>query len=648
MANILKRAAAWLTNKPTTPASHQVRRFQAARIDRLSADWLVTTQSINQELRSDLDRLRARGRDLANNNDYARRFVRMCQDNIVGPDGIRLQSRVTEANGTPDRLAAKAIEAGWQQWQPLADATGKQHFVDMLRTAVGGLPSDGEFLLREVRGSAAGNPYGYALQPIDVDRIDTTYHGRAANGNQVVMGVEIDAYRRPQALHLFLAHPNDGEHSSRQRERVPVANLIHAYRTDRPEQLRGIPWMAPGMLSLHHLGNFKLSALLAAEHGANHYGFFSSPDGAPPIGVEDATTGEAISTTQPGTFDTLPAGVTFQAYDSKYPEQNFGPFVKTTLQRIASGWGVAYHALANDLEGVSFSSIRSGTLAERDRWMADQQWLIQAVLERIFTNWLQSALLMGAITMPNGSALPAAKAAKFARHEWQPRRWDWVDPKADTEANILKVRAGLMAPQDLAASMGYDFDDVLSNIKAAQDLASSYGITLPAYDSLPGAVGGGQATAQDNAQPVAPASKQLDDVQAQVRELHKMAREFAVAAVAQYRTQATQQPQPINVQLQTQQIDTAVARAMDTIAAQAAEQIRQVADAMPINITTPAPVVNVTTPAPVVNVTAPAVSFEATVPQAQVVVAHPARAVQTVERDANDEILRTVTTYEGA
>jgi hypothetical protein len=127
-----------------------------------------------------------------------------------------------------------------------------------------------------------------------------------------------------------------------------------------------------------------------------------------------------------------------------------------------------------------------------------------------------------------------------------------------------------------------------------------------------------------------------------------LSNENHVRILTQYRTQATQQPQPINVQLQTQQIDTAVARAMDTIAAQAAEQIRQVADAMPINITTPAPVVNVTTPTPVVNVTAPAVSFEATVPQAQVVVAHPARAVQTVERDANDEILRTVTTYEGA
>ena len=62
-----------------------------------------------------------------------------------------------------------------------------------------------------------------------------------------------------------------------------------------------------------------------------------------------------------------------------------------------------------------------------------------------------------------------------------------MDPKADTEANILKVKAGLMSPQDLAAAMGYDFEDTLAAIKAAQDLAASYGVTLHAYDGLPGA-----------------------------------------------------------------------------------------------------------------------------------------------------------------
>jgi lambda family phage portal protein len=252
--------------------------------------------------------------------------------------------------------------------------------------------------------------------------------------------------------------------------------------------------MAPGMLSLHHLGAFKLAALLAAEHGANHFGFFTTPDGQPALGSENET-GQQISASQPGTFDTLPAGVNFTPFESKYPSDNFGPFVKVTLQRIASGWRVAYHSLANDLEGVSFSSIRSGTLEERDRWAADQTWFIGAFLEPMYREWLQLALLSGAITMPNGSALPAAKIQKFSAHEWQGRRWEWVDPKNDMDAKILSVRAGLVAPQDLAAQMGYDFDETLAKIADAQKMAADYKVTLTAYEATPGAVQAGAPAA---------------------------------------------------------------------------------------------------------------------------------------------------------
>lgn len=462
-----------------------VRRFEAARIDRFTADWLATANSINEELRSDLDRLRSRGRQLVNNNDYAAKFVRMCQNNIVGPAGIRLQMRVEDKPGTPDRLANAAIELAWAEWSKQCDVTGQLGLRDLCESIIGSLPSDGEFLVRLVKGANARNRFNFALQVIDVDRIDTTFNGLYGQ-NTVIMGVEVDAYRRPLALHLFEAHPNDGARSNRRRIRVPVDELLHKFRVERAEQMRGIPWMAPSMLSLHHLGNFKLSALLAAEHGANHYGFFSTPDGGDP-GIGQNEQGETITTSQPGVFDTLPAGVTFQAYDAKYPNEVFGPFVKTTLQRIATGWRVAYHSLANDLEGVSFSSIRSGTLEERDRWAADQEWFIGAFMEPVFTHWLQMALFSGAIQMPNGSALPSVKLDKFSRHEWQPRRWDWVDPKNDMEAKILGVKAGLISPQDLSASMGYDFEDTLKFIADAQKLAAQFGVKLTAYDGAPGA-----------------------------------------------------------------------------------------------------------------------------------------------------------------
>lgn len=480
----------------SAPKGSGRRAFAAARISRTEADWLATNNAINQELRSDLDRLRARGRELVQNNDYAKKFAEMCANNIIGPGGIRLQARVQDRPGQPDRMASAAIEAAWTRWCGMADVTGRQSLRDMCASLVSGMPSDGEFLVRMVRGETAGNAFQFALQAIDVDRIDTQFNGMYGS-NTVIMGVEVNEYRRPVALHIFTSHPQDYTGQGRVRERVPMEDMIHAFKVDRAEQLRGIPWMSPGMLSLHHLGNFKLSALLAAEHGANHYGFIFSPDGEPPPGMAGdggGGTGYAggdvaqVMVSQPGVYDTLPAGYRVEASESKYPETNFGPFVKTTLQRVASGWGVAYHSLANDLEGVSYSSIRSGSLEERDRWMADQEWFVHAFLERVQRSWLQMALLTGQIRMPNGSPLPAAKMEKFSQHEWQPRRWDWVDPKSDTEANILKVRAGLMSPQDLCAAMGYDYEDTVAAIARARKLAAELGVPLPAYDATPGVV----------------------------------------------------------------------------------------------------------------------------------------------------------------
>jgi len=623
--NIFRRAAAWVAG--SSPAKGgQVRRFEAARLDRMTSEWFATANSINQELQQDLDLLRRRGRQLVQNNDYAAKFKRMVEDNVVGPVGVRLQARVEDSPGKPDRLANAAIEQAWSEWSQACDVTGQLSFADLCTHIMGGLPSDGEFLVRLVKGADAGNRFNFALQVIDVDRIDTSFNGSYGN-NTVIMGVEVNDYRRPVAVHLFEAHPSDGARSSRRRIRVAADEMLHRFKVTRAEQVRGVPWMAPGMLSLHHLGGFMLSALLAAENGANHYGFFITPDGIAPIGQADAS-GQQITTSQPGIYDTLPQGVTFAPHESKYPNEVFGPFAKTCLQRIATGWGVAYHSLANDLEGVSFSSIRCGTLEERDRWTHDQEWFIGCFIEPVYKAWLQMALLSGAIVMPNGSALPASKAAKFARHDWQARRWEWVDPQSDMNAKVLAVKAGLMAPQDLCASMGYDYEDTIKAIGQAQALAKEFNVQLTAYEGAPGA----QTVANAGAQPTQPNGGRSADQDQQAQRQHTE----LMAVVAGMANRST------TVQLSTADIEAQMRGLVDGMQA----HIKEVAKEMPIIVTVeaqPAPIVNVA--APVVNITAPAVSFEATMPPAQVVVQHPTRAVQTVKRDANDEIVNTITEY---
>jgi lambda family phage portal protein len=462
------------------------RKFQAARIDRTTASWFATTNSINQELKTDLNLLRARARDLIKNNEHANKYASLCVSNIIGPNGFSLQSRVVE-NGVQDKLANEAIERAFYAWakKGVCDITGRMSFCDFTRAQIRGMPSDGEFLVRKIYGSAARNDFGFALQMIDVDRIDTNYNeNESSNRNAVIMGVEVDAYRRPVAYHVFTSHPSEHSNANRKRERIPAKDLFHGYLQEMPEQMRGIPWMSSSMLSLHHLDEFEKSALLAARKGADTLGFFVNPEGTVQVGEADASDAQ-ITISVPGSYDTLPEGYDFKPYTSQYPDAMLGEFCKLYHRRIANGFKVSYASMANDLAEVNFSSIRTGVIEERDQWMVFQNWFIESFLTDVFAEWLKMALLNNQITLPNGSALPAARLDKFMAHQWQGRRWQWVDPLKDIEYARLAVKSGVSSPQIIAAQNGVDIEDVFKDIKKFEDTVKQEGITLINYSDNP-------------------------------------------------------------------------------------------------------------------------------------------------------------------
>lgn len=481
--DFFKRDVQPIPQQPEVKPIPQKRAFHAAKVDRLTASWFTTANSINTELRSDLNKLRMRSRDLVKNNDYAKKFINLCVTNIVGPNGFNLQARVENAPGQPDQLANTAIELAFYNWakRGSCDITGKMGFADLQRAVIRGAASDGEYLVRIVRGKAAGNAYHFALQVLDIDRLNTNLNQNATNSsNAIVMGIELDTYRRPIFYHVLTSHPNGATGTHRTSERIPAADILHDFIPENPEQVRGVPWMSASMLSLHHMGEFEQSALLAARKGADTLGFFVSPDGSPPM-VEDMSGGESITVSVPGSYDTLPEGYDFRAYDSRYPDAMIGEFSKSYLRRIASGLNVAYNGLANDLEGVNFSSIRSGVIDERDQWMTQQGWFIEAFMVPVYNEWLRLSLLAGAITMPNGSPLPASKLDKFLEHQWQGRRWQWVDPMKDIEAARLAVKSGIASPQMIAAQNGVDVEDVIASIVQFEKQVAAAGVSMIDY-----------------------------------------------------------------------------------------------------------------------------------------------------------------------
>jgi hypothetical protein len=104
-------------------------------------------------------------------------------------------------------------------------------------------------------------------------------------------------------------------------------------------------------------------------------------------------------------------------------------------------------------------------------------------------------------------------------------------------------------------------------------------------------------------------------------------------------------PVNLSVGVNTNHI-ASMAREMTGVATGVMNQIREDIQNMPIVI--PAPNVTVEAIMPEVRSAAPVVNITNEVPAAQVTVVdnHPTRAVQKVERDANDEIVQTVTTFE--
>lgn len=461
--------------------------YAAAQLSRLTASWASFSLSANEEIFRSLRTLRARSRELARNDAHARRFLQMVETNVVGPDGIRLQNRAVEYAKDPktgktvavqDRVANSIIEREWARWgrRGHCEITGRLSFAALQRLYVRTLARDGEVLIRRLTGKRYA-PHGYCLQFLDVDRLDEQHFEDLPNGNTVRMGIELNREGRPAAYHVLDRHPGDSRDRSRgtpRRERIPAGEIIHDFIADRPEQIRGVPWMHAAMLRLNMLGAGEEAAVIAFRMGASKMGFYESPDGSiEPLGnAKDQNTGNIYDDAEPGHFGTLPPGYKFQPFDPTYPDAAYGPFVKACLRGVASGLGVSYNSLASDLEGVNYSSIRQGVLDERDAWMTIQSWMADGFLETVYGDWIERMLLSGA------TVLPAAKLDKFAAPSWQPRRWAWVDPEKDVNANVLAIDNGLKSRRQVIAEMGGDIEDVFADLAAEEALAQQMGVVL--------------------------------------------------------------------------------------------------------------------------------------------------------------------------
>lgn len=483
--NLLRRLAAALSGSSKKSA----RNFSGAQMTGMFADWFTSGTNADAEIRRDLLTLRNRCRSLERDNDYIRKYLSLLENNVIGSRGIALQMKILRTRGGEinEKLCGE-IEDAWRSWTTRANCSlnRRQSWLEIQRVALRSTARDGECLIRLHRGAA--NPYAFALSLIEADHLDHTLEGISSRGNRIIMGVEISSYGEPTHYHTRTRHPGEGGIGYKDKlEAIPANDLIHLYRPDRPGQTRGHPWLSSVITRLRQLQEYEVAEVIAARVGACKMGFFTKQAGGEYSGEKNAD-GSLVMDAAPGSFEQLPEGVGFQPFTPDHPSTAYPAFVKGCLRGISSGLGIAYNDLANDLEGVNYSSIRAGLLEVREHYKGLQEWFIETACVPIFEAWLKQALLARAIP------LGLDQFDRLNQPSFKGRRWPWVDPQADITAAGLAISQGFTSRRAVVAENGGDFWDVCADQQADEALAAEKGLSFPKPAIVQGVVNDTQKT----------------------------------------------------------------------------------------------------------------------------------------------------------
>jgi lambda family phage portal protein len=450
--------------------------FAGAAVTRLNADWVSSCLPADDELRWDLKVMRGRARELMRNNPIAEGYFNMLETNIIGPDDVGLEMQVRNRRGNLVEEVNAAIEAGWERFWRRPTVDGELSGSAYSRLTLRNTACDGEVLVRKHVGF--DNDFAFGLQAIDADLLDEGMNQEARAGQpQVVMSVALDVYRRRLGYYVSTRAPGFGSSTPREQRYIPAREILHLGEPRRLNQTRYATWLGPVMDDLHMMGGYLEAAVVAARTAAAIPGAIQrrsesdssvgtrKPDASQPVGVA----------ADPGTFFWTPEGYEVSQWRPDHPKAELPGFVKECLRRIATGLHVSYYALANDVENFSYSSGRIQLLPERDEWKRIQQWWINKFLQPVFEEWLVCALAKGALGIQVSDPRLLFEAVR-----WRPRRWGWVDPSADMEANRDGIELLLTSPQRIVAEQGGDWEEILREQAQARQMAAAANVPFPA------------------------------------------------------------------------------------------------------------------------------------------------------------------------
>lgn len=454
----------------------KVREYEAASQGRRMADWQAGGRSANAEVALGGRYLRERSRDLVRNNAYAVAALRALVSNIVG-EGI-----VPRCVG-PSQAVNREVDALWRKWQSKASAVLPIGAYGLQALAVRSWLESGEVLLRRRRRRVEdGLPVPLQIQVIEADQLDSAKNEElGTSGARIVQGVEFDAIERIVAYHVRRNHPGETSAGlrglSQDTSRVPSEDVAHLFEPTRPGQVRGVPWLTPGMRRFRDLDSYEDAEIVRkrveACVTAIVYGDELEEEGIA-AKVTDSD-GNVVETLEPGLIAYARGGkeITFNTPSSV---GGYADFKRAEIQSIAAAVGLTYELLSGDLSRVNYSSIRAG-LIEFRRLVRQlrSNVVIPMACDPMWRWFIEGAVAAGSLPMP-----PAGMTLEDAYPvRWSAARFEEVDRVKEAAADLAELTAGTATLPQVLARRGEDWLDTLDEAARVRDEIEARGLSFP-------------------------------------------------------------------------------------------------------------------------------------------------------------------------
>jgi lambda family phage portal protein len=306
----------------------------------------------------------------------------------------------------------------------------------------------------------------------------------------------MDEFHGPVTYWILTRHPGDvfaWSNEPKYREPVPAPDVLALFNLRlRAGQYVGMSRYASAIQRLHRIDQYDVAEMTAAIVSAIKIGFFTKTNTSDQFtGDEETEDGMKIDKVEPGVnFEEMPDNFDIKQFDPQHPVEAYAAFTDQNLRGVSRALNQAHSSISGNYAGMSFSTGRLEKGPEKDAYKIDQEHMKNVLVHPHFNEALKFAIQSGQLALPISRLEEFQKAACF-----HARRWEYINPLQDAQADILRIEAGLDSRSNVIAESprGGDVETVDCEIASDKAIDETHDLdfsgadpTLPALKTPPG------------------------------------------------------------------------------------------------------------------------------------------------------------------